>query len=180
MFDGINFIKAIEAKSKVLGLPNLHILIGKEENIYIGFCLDTGINIVYDKEDNIDNASEYIFEKVCNGSLSQFLYSYLKGEEYLLSSRVEDRKYWDIYDELFSKVRKGRLKEILDKYALDDPGSRIILSSLYEQYDKISENELSDEDTFNYNILMRTMISFFYLKKPAPISLIKKIYFLKG
>ena len=160
------FFKAIEAKSKITDLPSLHILIGKENNIYEGLCLDTNISIIYDKEDNLNKATEYIFEKVCIGSLSQFFYANKYGEEYLLSSRIENKEYWDIYNSLFAKVKKKRLKNAIDNFER----SNLDLENIIGLYKKIDDTDYNNDnciDNFFSNLKNNFIINvvFAFLKK---------------
>ncbi|MCZ9874964.1 hypothetical protein OFP88_05260 [Brachyspira hyodysenteriae] len=176
------FFKAIEAKSKITDLPSLRILIGKENNLYEGICLDTNISIIYDKEDDVNKATEYIFEKVCIGSLSQFFYANQFGEEYLLSARIEDKTYWDKYNNLFAKVKKKRLKNAIGNFEK----SNLNLEDIMRLYAKIDSTNCDDDNSIDNffahlknNFIVNVVFSFLKENKAIPIKLLKQIYDLK-
>lgn len=114
---GINYEQAIEARAKINGLPNLHLLVGKsnDDGLYRALCLDSGIICISDSSKLDENTINYLFEESCILALNQF-YRYVKEDKsLLLAGRCSNREYWDIYDELILPVKQKSLISILEQ-----------------------------------------------------------------
>ncbi|WP_295156452.1 hypothetical protein [uncultured Brachyspira sp.] len=114
-FLGIIYEKAIEAKAKIDGLPNLHILIGKSsnDNLYRALCLDSGI-ICISKSSKLDEDTiNYLFDESCILALNQFYRAVKNDEENIFSGYVYNKAYWDIYNYFILKTKNNILSRVL-------------------------------------------------------------------
>lgn len=113
---GINYEQAIEARAKMNGLPNLHLLVGKgNDGLYRALCLDSGIICMSNSSKLDENTINYLFEESCILALEQF-YRYVKEDKsLLLAGRCSNREYWVIYDELIFPVKQKSLISILEQ-----------------------------------------------------------------
>ncbi|CCY75333.1 hypothetical protein EPJ64_04210 [Brachyspira aalborgi] len=112
---GIIYEKAIEARAKISGLINLHLLIGKskDDDLYRALCLDSGIICISSSKVLNKETIDYLFENSCIMALNQFYRAVKNGEENVLSGRYLDREYWETYDKLILEVKNNTLNKIL-------------------------------------------------------------------
>ena len=112
---GIIYEKAIEARAKISGLINLHLLIGKskDDDLYRALCLDSGIICISNSKVLNKETIDYLFENSCVMALNQFYRAIKNGEENVLSGRYLDREYWETYDNLILEVKNNTLNKIL-------------------------------------------------------------------
>ena len=108
---GIIYEKAIEARAKISGLINLHLLIGKskDDDLYRALCLDSGIICISSSKVLNKETIDYLFENSCIMALNQFYRAVKNGEENVLSGRYLDREYWETYDKLILEVKNNTL-----------------------------------------------------------------------
>ena len=135
---GITYEKAIEAKAKIDGLPNLHILIGKSDSdgLYRALCLDSGIISIskYSKLD--EDAINYLFEESCVLALNQFYRAVKNDEENIFSGHVYNKAYWDIYNYFILKTKNNILSRVL-KILKSNEGKTNIDNITYDQFTDI-------------------------------------------
>lgn len=120
---GMFYEKAVEVKSHIESMPNIHILIGKSEddNYYRGLCLESGI--MYISSSLILDDS--IIEEIVTNSISMAIdLFYRANKDYKLkaftSGRVTNFKFWDIYNYFIMKIKNKIMEENLNKYSIKD------------------------------------------------------------
>lgn len=135
---GIIYEKAIEAKAKIDGLPNLHILIGKSDSdgLYRALCLDSGIICIskYSKLD--EDTINYLFDESCVLALNQFYRAVKNDEENIFSGYVYNKAYWDIYNYFILKTKNNILSRVL-KILKSNEGKTNIDNIPYKQFTDI-------------------------------------------
>lgn len=127
--------KAVEVKSHIESMPNIHILIGKSEDdsYYRGLCLESGI--IYISSSLILDDS--IIEEIVTNSISMAIdLFYRSDKDYKLkafsSGRVTNSKFWEIYNYFIMKMKNKLMKENLNKYSTKD----LIKSYCVKTYNK--------------------------------------------
>lgn len=143
---GINYEQAIEARAKINGLPNLHLLVGKSKNdgLYRALCLDSGIICISNSSKLDEDTINYLFEESCILALNQF-YRYVKEDKsLLLAGRCSNREYWDIYDEFILPIKQKSLVSILEQIQPFEelvPNKDIHIDDKYEKSFKIDDSQ---------------------------------------
>lgn len=162
--ENVKYSYAIEAKSKLYGLPNLHMLVAKlPDERYMGLCLETDYSCWLDATtDNIDTILDNIFVELCVGSVNQFYFCHKKNKDLFLSSRITAREYWDIYDELFLPLKQKKLASFFDVYqmfeaVLDKNGALYEKASINETKKSFSNSIDFDMSVLLYNLLKKSI-----------------------
>ncbi|WP_297248543.1 hypothetical protein [uncultured Brachyspira sp.] len=155
---GINYEQAIEARAKMNGLPNLHLLVGKgTDGLYRALCLDSGI-ICMSSSSKLDQETiDYLFEESCILALEQF-YRYVKeNKSLLLAGRCSNREYWDLYDELILPVKQKSLISILEQVEPFEElinNKQINIDNKYEDCSKVIQDS-TDKVLMIFLLLIR-------------------------
>ncbi|KLI19485.1 hypothetical protein [Brachyspira hyodysenteriae] len=161
---GINYEQAIEARAKINGLPNLHLLIGKsnDDGLYRAFCLDSGIICISNSSELNENTINYLFEESCILALNQF-YRYVKEDKsLLLAGRCSNREYWDIYDELILPVKQKSLISILEQV---EPFEELIPNKDIHIDDKYEKSFKMEDSQDQIRVLMQIIVLLLIKKK---------------
>ena len=138
---GIKYEKAIEAKSKVFGLPNLHILIGKsnDDNLYRALCLDSGIMCISNDSSLDKDVLDFLFREACFLTLNQFYKAYKNNNSKTSNSgRLYNRKFWEIYDFFILKSKNQALNNLFKELKLEEADNSIL-------------NVLNNQNPYNIN-----------------------------
>ncbi len=163
---GIIYEQAIEARAKMNGLPNLHLLVGKsnDDGLYRALCLDSGIICISNSSELDENTINYLFEESCILALEQF-YRYVKeNKSLLLAGRCSNREYWDLYDQLILPVKQKSLISILEQV---EPFEELINNNrinIHDKYEDCSTGTYDSQDKVLMILLILIRNKKIYLK----------------
>lgn len=126
---GITYEKAIEAKAKVFGLPNLHILIGKsnDDGMYRALCLDSGIMCISEDSSLDKKVLDSLFREACFLTLNKFYETYKRNNRKTSNEgRIYNRKFWEVYDFFILKSKNQSLNNLFKELKVDEADNNMI------------------------------------------------------
>jgi hypothetical protein len=108
----VKFLFAIKLKTRKKFFPNLHILIGKEESNYVGFCLNNSIFYKSRITKEIRAVAEISYN-ILKASIESIRLLFSYGMEALIfDNEVTDAHLWNIYN---NSIKQMKI-EYLNKY----------------------------------------------------------------